>query len=1095
MEEDSQVRSLLEEVLNSGRTPEEICAAHPELLDEILARWNRIRALSDELDRAFPMHYPDGLNSHTSDSKAPDIPGYVVLEPLGRGGMGVVYRARDLNLDRDVAVKLLLDRYASDSRVARRFSEEARITARLQHPGIPPVHDLGTLPNGRPFLAMKLINGNTLDHLLAARSNPSDGRGRFVATFEQVCHAVAYAHAHHVIHRDLKPSNVMVGAFGEVQVMDWGLAKVLTEKSSPPHDSETPHDADADTGIRVAKDAHQESLPGDLLGTPAFMSPEQAIGAVDRIDARSDVYSLGGILCAILTGKPPHVAHNSEAARQLAAQARLDDARARLSACGAEPELEALCLRCLAPERDNRPQNAGEVAAAVAALRSAAEERAHRAELDRVRLAEHVKRRRALLVAGVVIVVVLIAGLSASLWQTWRAARERDDKQKALIAEQKARELTMAALRDLTDDMVENQMASAVQLTEENKAFLRKIITHFENFADLTADDAASRAIRAEGHARVGMMHYRLGELHDAETAYNTALHLLKQLVDEFPANPELREELASSYYNFGILFRETGRLEKSEASHRAALDLQMRLVIEFPTRPEFRQELAQSYSGVGNLLRSTGRPMEAEAALSEAVNLLKQLVESSSIRAEFREDLATGYNNMGILFSDTGRLKEAEAAYGDALRIQKQLADEFPARSDFRQQLARSQNNFAILLRDTGRINDAKSALDDALATRKQLAADFPTRPEFRQELAAGHNNLGNLLADTGRLSEAEAAWGAAFDLLKQLADDFPTRPEFRMELAKCHGNLGMLYRRTSRPKEAEASYNAALNLMKQLVDDFPARPEFRQFLARNHNSLASLYGESSRLKEAEAAFEDALNIQKQLADEFPNQPDARQDLARSYSNLGVLFGGMGRPDEAESAYSAALAIRKKLVAEFPDLSDMQNDLAQTSVNLAYLCNLRGEFEEAKGYLEEARPHHLAALKASPRHPFYRQYYRNNMMALARANAGLLDQVTAFQAAESIRDLGWDPPVNAFDAARAMAQCIPIVAEHEKLDTNQRDVAVKFYGDAAMKLLHDAKSKGFKGANEIKDETDFETLRQREDYRILVSELEAAGD
>src|SRR5262249_55166163 len=153
---------------------------------------------------------------------------YEEIELVGRGGMGIVYKARDLSFDRDVAIKLLHDRYSADSPTARRFGDEARITAQLQHPGIPPVHDLGTLPDGRPFLALKLIKGSTLEHLMASRPDPAHDRGRFVATFEQVCQAVAFAHSHNVIHRDLKPSNVMVGAFGEVQVMDWGLAKVLT---------------------------------------------------------------------------------------------------------------------------------------------------------------------------------------------------------------------------------------------------------------------------------------------------------------------------------------------------------------------------------------------------------------------------------------------------------------------------------------------------------------------------------------------------------------------------------------------------------------------------------------------------------------------------------------------------------------------------------------------------------------------------------------------------------------------------------------------------------------------------------------------------
>ena len=155
-------------------------------------------------------------------------PGYELNTEIGRGGMGVVYRARDTALDRDVAVKLLAERYPADSPVAQRFLSEARITGQLQHPGIPAIHQVGTLADGRPFLAMKLIKGSTLETILKRRPDPSAERGRLLAIFEAVCQALAYAHSQGVIHRDLKPSNVMVGAFGEVQVMDWGLAKVLT---------------------------------------------------------------------------------------------------------------------------------------------------------------------------------------------------------------------------------------------------------------------------------------------------------------------------------------------------------------------------------------------------------------------------------------------------------------------------------------------------------------------------------------------------------------------------------------------------------------------------------------------------------------------------------------------------------------------------------------------------------------------------------------------------------------------------------------------------------------------------------------------------
>jgi serine/threonine protein kinase len=280
--------------------------------------------------------------------------GYELLEEVGGGGMGVVYRAREAAFDRDVAIKILQHRFPPNSPTARRFLDEARITGQLQHPAIPPVHRVGTLPDGRPFLVMKLIKGSTLADLLVTEP---DDRGRFVAVFAQVCQAVAYAHARRVIHRDLKPANVMVGAFAEVQVMDWGLAKVLASGGRESPEVE-PLDA-GPTEIRTLRDADAVTQAGSVLGTPSFMSPEQAGGEVDRIDQRSDVFGLGAVLCMILTGKPPYTASDPDSVRLLAIRGQTADALARLDTCGADPELVALCKRCLSADRDARPRDAG----------------------------------------------------------------------------------------------------------------------------------------------------------------------------------------------------------------------------------------------------------------------------------------------------------------------------------------------------------------------------------------------------------------------------------------------------------------------------------------------------------------------------------------------------------------------------------------------------------------------------------------------------------------------------------------------------------------------------------------------------------------
>jgi serine/threonine protein kinase len=365
---------------------------------------------------------------------------YLLGEEIARGGMGAIHRATDTTLGRELAVKLLQERFDPNSGIARRFASEARITARLQHPGIPPVHDLGTLPDGRPFLAMKLSQGSALDRLLEARPDPAADRGRFVAAFEQVCQAVAYAHSRHVIHRDLKPANVMVGAFGEVQVMDWGLAKRLGSGPGPTAD---PEEAAGDSpGMGLGDSDGSCTQAGSVLGTPAYMPPEQAAGEVEAVDARSDVFGLGAVLAVILTGRPPFAAGSAEAARALAAQGRLEKCFALLDGCGADPELVALCKRCLAPSSADRPADAGEVARAVGALRVAADERARRAELEKVaaqlQAAEQKKRRRVQLALFAAVGVVLLGGGAFAWWSSLQA--------QALHARQRRNAAAVAAL-------------------------------------------------------------------------------------------------------------------------------------------------------------------------------------------------------------------------------------------------------------------------------------------------------------------------------------------------------------------------------------------------------------------------------------------------------------------------------------------------------------------------------------------------------------------------------------------------------------------------------------------------------------------------
>ena len=287
--------------------------------------------------------------------------------------------------------KVLLDRPRDRPDLVGRFVEEAQICGQLQHPGVVPVYELGTLADRRPFFAMKLVKGRTLADLLAERGSESE-LPRFLSIFESICQTMAYAHARDVIHRDLKPANVMVGAFGEVQVMDWGLAKVLPRDGEKEEVDEPPPNETVVATLRSGGDSDY-SQAGSVLGTPAYMAPEQARGETGSIDRRADVFALGSILCEVLTGKPAFVGGSAREILAAAGRADTADALARLSGCGADGELLALARDCLAAEAKDRPADAGVVAGRLTAYLSGVQERLREAELSRAAESARARRR------------------------------------------------------------------------------------------------------------------------------------------------------------------------------------------------------------------------------------------------------------------------------------------------------------------------------------------------------------------------------------------------------------------------------------------------------------------------------------------------------------------------------------------------------------------------------------------------------------------------------------------------------------------------------------------------------------------------------
>ncbi len=283
---------------------------------------------------------------------------YQCQEVIGTGGMAEIYSCSDKKMPREVVAKVLHEKLLAHSDAMERFQLEIRIMSQLEHPGILPVYDAGTFRNGRPCFIMRRVWGVTLKQRLRERASTSDFRYELLRIFEKICNTLAYAHTMRVIHRDLNPLNIMIGLHGQVNVMDWGLAKELSEEFHEP--LELPPQVDVQSESPTPDSANHTQY-GRIMGTLAYMPPEQANGNITCLDERGDVFALGAILCEILTGLPPYLATKPLKLWNQAKAAELADAFRRLDICQADPFLITLAKSCLAATREQRPRDAGAV--------------------------------------------------------------------------------------------------------------------------------------------------------------------------------------------------------------------------------------------------------------------------------------------------------------------------------------------------------------------------------------------------------------------------------------------------------------------------------------------------------------------------------------------------------------------------------------------------------------------------------------------------------------------------------------------------------------------------------------------------------------
>lgn len=580
------------------------------------------RVLLKDADDDDPLTRPNSPEVPNGDSDSR----YQLLGEIARGGMGAILKGRDTDLGRDLAIKVLLDSHKDKPEVIQRFIEEAQIGGQLQHPGIAPIYELGQFNDQRPFFSMKLVKGHTLAKLLADREDPTADRGKLLGIFEQICQTMAYAHSRGVIHRDLKPANIMVGAFGEVQVMDWGLAKVLSfggvadEKAAKlkQHDVsiiQTMRSVGSEVPGSVGSNGTETQM-GSVMGTPAYMPPEQALGEIDQLDQRTDVFGLGAILCEILTGQPPYVADDGTQVFRLASRGKLGDAFARLDSCGADAELLRLTKHCLELEPADRPQDGGALAKGISGYLEAVETKLRDTELAKVdaqaRAEEIGRRQKQGMLAGAAIAATLLIGIAVSGWQAVRATRAEtlatnaaqkatEEAARAIAAEQETKDtlVQVAAERDAKDQARKDAEAISTFLAEvfqsPDPGRDGRTVTVAETLdtaaKQLQTDLTDQPARRAKLQTTLAKTYYSLG-------LYQDAIPLQEQARDYYLTNfGKQNPETLMAMHALGTSYVKAGRREEALPMQEEVLTLRRKVLgSEHPDTIQAMHGLAVSY-------------------------------------------------------------------------------------------------------------------------------------------------------------------------------------------------------------------------------------------------------------------------------------------------------------------------------------------------------------------------------------------------------------------------------------------------------------------------------------------------------------------
>ena len=689
----------------------------------------------------------DGANQATTPPQS--ITCSVNLDILrfhASGGLGEVYVARDQGLNRDVALKRIkagADRPTSRSR----FLLEAEVTGGLEHPGIVPVYGVGHDSDGRPYYAMRFIRGDSfkdaIDHFHRADGQPGRDPGeralalrQLLRRFVDVCNAVAYAHSRDILHRDLKPANVMLGPYGETLVVDWGLAKVLGRADGAGPVAEAALHPSSGSG-------HTPTRAGSALGTPAFMSPEQAGGRLEELGPASDVYSLGAMLYNLLAGRPPFVdAERGDLLKKVQAGEFRPPRQVNRTV---PPALDAVCLKAMAKEPGGRYPSPEALADEIEHWLADEPVAAWREPFS-IRARRWMQRHKPLVAAAVAVLITAVAVLAASTVVVSRKQAETDEARRLAASNfRKARDAVERMLTRVGGDLLNRSLNDVEQVRRD---LLEDALEFQQEFLHQRPTDPQVRHDVARARLRAADIRLWLGKPREAEADYHKAIAELERLAAEFPAEPSHRIELAKGFSGLGFLHWSDGRLQDSGEACRRALDLQRVVAMDDPA---CRPDLARYLNSLATVFLGSGRAEDlarAEELLREAEGLNSQLVAETPKEPKPRRELVSVLGNLSLLRKNAGDLSDAEAICRRALDVQASLVNDDPGKPIHARWLAMLHNKLGSILQAVGRRDDAEREYHSGLKFLEKLADDFPTAPAYRFELSSMLANLARVVA-----------------------------------------------------------------------------------------------------------------------------------------------------------------------------------------------------------------------------------------------------------------------------------------------------------------------------------------------------------